>query len=279
MTHSGHLRKMQVTHGKKNEVIYDLVFNDEPMLCLNDYLGKEITLNFTGTINCINPECRVLVKKTYNQGYCFPCSQKLASCDMCILKPELCHYHHGSCREPEWGEQHCLQDHVVYLANSSGLKVGITRVKNIPSRFMDQGATQALPILKVSERLQSGLIEVAIKGLDFNDKTDWRKMLKGINGEVDLLAKREELLPQLEHILADSKKQFGGDSVEVLHDQAVLNFEYPVLEHPEKVSSKNFDKDPHVYGVLKGIKGQYLIFDTGVINLRKFAGYEVEFCD
>ena len=148
----------------------------EVLIDLNPLLGQEISLVYSGKIFCI--ECARKTNKSFNQGYCFPCLRRLAACDTCIVRPELCHYHEGTCREPQWGEAHCMQPHVVYLANSSGLKVGITRKTQVPTRWIDQGAIQALPIVEVDTRLQSGLIETALKST-VNDKTDWRRMLKG----------------------------------------------------------------------------------------------------
>ena len=60
---------------------------------------------------------------------------------------------------------------------------------------------------------------------------------------------------------------------EKLPGAEVVQIRYPVLEYPEKVRSHNLDKEPRLEGTLMGIKGQYLIFDTAVINMRKYAGY------
>ncbi len=123
-------------------VSYLLPLDDE-LIPVNQFIGKALSLTFQGEIHCI--ECGRKTRKSYNQGYCFPCFKSLASCDMCIMKPETCHYQQGTCRQPEWGETHCFQDHYVYLANSSAIKVGITRGTQIPTRWIDQGASQALP--------------------------------------------------------------------------------------------------------------------------------------
>ena len=152
--------------------------------------------------------------------------------------------------------------------------MGITRHTQIPTRWIDQGATAALPIFKVQTRLQSGLVEVALA--DFiADKTNWRNMLKGTSVDVDLKAARDELVPQIQHKLDELAELFGATAVELL-DEEVVEINYPVQDYPSKVSSFNFDKNPQVSGVLQGIKGQYLILDTGVINIRKFGAYEVE---
>ncbi|MCK5122388.1 MAG: DUF2797 domain-containing protein, partial [Methylococcales bacterium] len=142
-------------------------------------------------------------------------------------------------------------------------------------RWIDQGAIQALPIMKVKSRFISGLVEVAI-GQHVSDKTSWQRMLKNLVEPVDLKAKRDELLSECESEIAEVVQRFGDDAIELLPDASVVDIEFPVQTYPLKVKSFNFDKTPEVSGVLQGIKGQYLLFDTGVINIRKFAGYEVE---
>lgn len=244
-------------------VKYELALG-EVRFDLTSRVGSELRLTYTGKIFCQN--CGKATKKSYSQGYCFPCTLKLAECDLCILKPETCHYDKGTCREPSWGEEHCMKPHVVYLANSSGLKVGITRRTQVPFRWIDQGATQALPILEVPKRLTSGLIEVIFKK-HIADKTDWRKMLKGAAEELNLQEWKTKLLSMVEQDLK-------GHEYRVL-DEPEYRFQYPVQQYPEKVSSLGFDKTPEVKSKLLGIKGQYLIFEAGVLNVRSHSGYEV----
>ncbi|WP_072823488.1 DUF2797 domain-containing protein [Modicisalibacter ilicicola] len=244
----------------------------EHRLDLNARLGQTLHLRHTGAIACTH--CGRPTRKSFAQGYCYPCFKRLAQCDTCIVKPELCHYHAGTCREPEWGERHCFQPHVVYLANSSGLKVGITRRTQLPTRWLDQGAIQALPILEVDTRQQSGFVEMLFKE-QVADRTNWRAMLKGEVAPLDLRTERDRLLASLAPGLANLRERFGSDALRLL-DAEPVSFTYPVLEAPTKVVSHNFDKNPVVAGTLLGLKGQYLMLDTGVINLRKFTGYEAE---
>ncbi len=266
----GTLYKMRTT--LETPVRYELILSDTAT-SLNAFLGQSLSLRHTGKIHCIH--CGRYIKKTFNQGYCYPCFTRLAQCDTCIVKPELCHFAAGTCREPDWGEAHCFQPHFVYLANSSGLKVGITRGSQIPTRWMDQGALTALPILKVASRYISGLVEVAFK--DFvADKTQWQQMLKGAIAPIDLQQQRDKLFSKVELVLNALKERFGEDAVLMLPNEATVAIEYPVLQYPSKVKALNFDKTPEVNGVLQGIKGQYLLLDSGVINLRKFGGYELE---
>ena len=266
----GTMRKM--LSRLEDPVAYSLRLGDLQVPA-NPLLGQEIALVFNGEIHCVN--CGRETRKSFNQGFCFPCFQKLAQCDSCIIHPEKCHYDQGTCREPEWGEQFCLQDHVVYLANSSGVKVGITRATQIPTRWIDQGAIQALPVIRVRSRLQSGLLEVMFKQ-HVADKTNWRGMLSAEEQLVDLEAERDQLLETCAEELQEMRDRFGFFGVSVLNGVAPISIRYPVKQVPEKFPSLNFDKDKEVRGVLLGIKGQYLIFDSGVINLRRFGGYCIE---
>jgi len=267
----GQLRKM---HSRLDRPVhYELPLSDQ-LIALNPLIGKPIKLVYTGKIFCV--ECGRQTKKSFNQGYCYPCFISLAQCDMCIMKPETCHYAAGTCREPAWGEAFCFQPHFVYLANSSGIKVGITRQTQIPKRWIDQGAVQALPIFKVPSRYVSGLVEVAI-AKHVSDKTSWQQMLKSQAVPINLVAKRDQLIKDCEPELADIKQRFGEQALELLADEHAVDIHFPVDSYPVKVKSFNLDKEPEVAGVLHGIKGQYLLLDTGVINIRKFSGYEVAF--
>ena len=265
----GTLNKMKTRLGEVVE--YELPVGEE-RLPLNALLGKALKLTYTGQIFC--DACGRRTNKSFAQGHCYPCMTRLARCDMCVMKPETCHYDAGTCREPTWGETHCMTHHIVYLANTSGLKVGITRENQVPTRWMDQGATQALPIFRVKTRHISGLVEVALAER-MADKTNWRAMLKGDGEPIDLNAEAAVHVPEIEASIRAIVEQFGSDAVERLQS-AVVPIAYPVIEHPQKIKSFNFDKAPVVEGTLAGIKGQYLLFDGGVINIRKFTGYEVE---
>lgn len=268
---SGHLAKMHAQLGQ--QVQYSLPVDDQ-LLPLNDLLGKAVTLEYLGEIHCIH--CGRRSKKSFNQGYCYPCFTKLPQCDSCIMSPEKCHYHQGTCRDPAWGDQYCFTDHFVYLANSSGVKVGITRGSQVPTRWIDQGATQALPIFRVQSRYQAGLIEDCLRA-HIADRTHWQKMLKGNAEPVDLAALRDQLFALSEADLSLLEAEFGLQALQRLYSEATVEISFPVLQFPEKVKSFNLDKQPLIEGLLQGIKGQYLIFDTGVINIRKYTGYHVQF--
>ncbi|WP_417761335.1 DUF2797 domain-containing protein [Shewanella sp.] len=266
----GTLEKMAVALGDDGIAQYQLRVGEQT-LDLNPLIGQALTLTHTGNIYCCN--CGKRTKKSYSQGHCFVCMKKLASCDMCVMKPETCHFDQGTCREPEWGLSHCFVPHYVYLANTSGVKVGITRHTQLPTRWLDQGATQGMPLFKVNSRYLSGLIEVTLAEL-IADKTNWQAMLKGDNDPLDLAQLATELLPQIQTRIneLDSNANFA---IEPLTPE-ITAISYPVSQYPQKIKSHNFDKEVVVSGTLLGLKGQYLIFDTGVINIRKFTSYEVE---
>lgn len=259
---TGHIAKMSTSI--ENGVAQYKIKLDEESLLANDLIGKEITLRFNNKIKCSN--CSTLTKKSYSQGFCFNCARTLASCDLCIMRPETCHYHLGTCREPEWGEKNCFQPHIVYLANSSGIKVGITKKINIPHRWIDQGAIAALPIIETRSRKDSGVIEKYLKNY-VNDKTNWRKMLQNKTEKINLQEARQQLLPNIKDAITKMNAKILASKV--------TDITYPVLQYPDKINSINLDKTPTISSKLKGIKGQYLLFEQGVINIRKFSSYNI----
>ena len=271
MKTTGNIAKLKTT--LETPVKYHLPIGDE-LIELNPFIGKKVRLQHEGEINCVN--CGRKTKKSFQQGYCYPCFQSLPECDTCIIKPELCHYHEGTCRDSAWGEQHCFQDHVVYLSKTSGVKVGITRQPNVPSRWIDQGAIQALPIFRVKDRLTSGKVEMIFKQ-HVADKTAWQRMLKGETSDADLLVERDRLHTECQSDIAELEKELGDGAIQYLANDQIIDINYPVIAYPEKVKSFNFDKTPLVEGELQGIKGQYLILDSGVLNIRKFSGYLIGF--
>lgn len=272
--YSGALRKMRTHADNNNNVVYQLPIG-EHTLDINPLIGQKVSLTFTGEIHCVH--CARKTKKSFNQGYCYPCLISLAQCDSCIIKPEKCHYHEGTCREPEWGEEHCFSDHFVYLANTGTVKVGITRhvTDAVSSRWMDQGATQATVMLRVPDRLTSGLVETLCKSY-IADKTNWRTMLKGAPDPVDLNAVKQDLLAKISDDLDAVKQEKGLQAVSEV-EGPIIDINYPVEEYPVKIKSINLDKTPAFEGVLTGVKGQYWMLDEDrVINIRKYAGYQVE---
>jgi len=265
----GTLTKMRVVHD--DPVLYflrdgwhdpDTRVDDFPM---NILLGHTLELRFDGEIHCA--VCGRKTKKTFNQGFCFPCSQSRAEADICMIKPELCHYSDAGnpCRDDAFAQSKCFAPHILYASLTSGMKVGITRHTNVPSRWIDQGAVRAIPLAELPNRREVGLVEHELAET-FADRTHWMRMLKEEAPAGDLAEMAETVLDDLEEMGVEELPE--ADRVEHV-------FRYPVLVYPEKVKSFNLDKTPTVGGILQGIKGQYLIFDTGVINVRKFTGYKV----
>lgn len=243
---------------------YKLVLGEDEIL-VNDLLGKKVSFSFGGQINCVS--CGRLTKKAFGQGFCYPCFANSPDNAECILRPELCEGHLGGGRDPEWELKHHVQPHYVYLALSSGLKVGITRETQIPTRWIDQGASSAIILAEVPYRRLSGEIEVALKA-HYNDKTNWQRMLKNQVLDADLLATKQEAKAYLPSEL----QQY------VTEDEEIWNLDFPSLDVPPKVKSIRLEKQPELEGVLTGIKGQYLILDNlNVINIRNHAGYFVQF--
>ena len=239
-------------------------------LALNEFLEKKLSLNFTGEINCVS--CNRSIKKSFNQGYCYPCFQKLAECDMCIVKPELCHFDEGTCRDNNFAMNYCNIPHSIYISLTSSVKIGITRGNNEIHRWIDQGAVKAQRLLLVKRRKFAGLIEVEL-AKSMKDKTDWRKMLKNEYEETSLAELKPKLLDNIRDLLKNNLELDDAEFIDL--DTSELEIKYPVIEFPKKINSFNLDKNPKLEGTLLGIKGQYLIFDTGVINIRKYAGYRV----
>jgi hypothetical protein len=234
---------------------------------LNDQLGRTLELHFTGPITCVY--CGRETKQSFGQGFCYPCFRARAEADICIVKPELCHYFEVSdpCRDEAFAQSQCFQPHILYVSLTSGRKVGITRRRNLPARWIDQGAVLAIPLAELPSRREVGLLEHRLAER-YRDKTHWMTMLKQERPEADLAARAEEIVALL--------REWEVEGILPEEERREQRFRYPVLAYPQKVKSFNLDKDPLIGGTLVGIKGQYLIFDTGVINLRKFTGYAVE---
>jgi hypothetical protein len=259
MTYEGVLTKMQTEIG--NPIQYYLVFENS-FLNVNQLIGKETEIVFQG-FKCLNCGKQ---KKIFRQGYCYDCFMSSASVGDWIMRPELSTAHLDiEDRDLIYEKKVQLQPHIVYLALSSEVKVGVTRNTQVPTRWIDQGAVQAVPIVEVPNRYLAGITEVALKN-HFADKTAWQKMLKNDVPQVDLLAERLKA----EQWLPTEAKPFFMPKVEL------LDLHYPVLEYPKKVKSLNLDKTPFFTGKVSGIKGQYLLFEDGtVFNIRSNEGYVV----
>ncbi|WP_276167992.1 DUF2797 domain-containing protein [Zobellia alginiliquefaciens] len=259
MQYEGVLRKMQTEIG--NPIQYYMVFEND-FLNVNQVLDKELEINFI-KYQCLN--CG-RDRPIYRQGFCKTCFFETPSAGDWIMRPELSTAHlDKEDRDLEYEKKAQLQPHIVYLANSSNIKVGVTRKSQIPTRWIDQGAHEAIEIVEVPNRYLAGITEVALKD-HIGDKTNWRKMLTN-NVEDENLEEWRNKLKQ--YIPAEASEYFITNNSET-------NLEFPVLKYPEKVKSLNLSKAPNYKGVLKGIKGQYFIFeDNTVFNVRGNEGYYV----
>ncbi len=241
---------------------YYLVFEDS-FLNVNQLIGKEIEISFQG-YQCLNCGKQ---KKIFRQGYCYDCFMSSASVGDWIMKPELSTAHLDiEDRDLAYEKRVQLQPHIVYLALSSDVKVGVTRKTQVPTRWIDQGAIEAIPIVEVPNRYLAGITEVALKD-HFTDKTSWQKMLKNNVPNVDLISERNSVLQWLPE---EIKPYFAKE-------QALYKIDFPIESYPTKVNSLNLEKTPLYSGKMLGIKGQYLLFEDGtVFNIRSNEGIVVK---
>lgn len=259
MQYQGVLQKMQTD--LQETIQYYLVF-DNDVLNVNQLLGKKLSISFHKyqCMNCAKD------KEIYRQGFCKSCFYEAPQAGEWIMHPEKSTAHLGIAdRNLEYEQRVQLQPHIVYLALSSAVKVGVTRKTQVPTRWIDQGAVQALPIIETPNRYLAGIAEVALKD-HVADKTNWRAMLKNEVAVADLKQVRTDL------------KQYLPEEVKayVLEEADVLNLNFPVDQYPLKIKSLNLSKTPDYTGVLKGVKGQYLIFeDNTVFNVRNNEGIVV----
>ena len=259
MQYEGNILKMRTELAEPVE--YILPIGDD-QLGMNALVGNEIKMSFAGQINCIS--CGKRTKTSFSQGFCYNCLQTAPEASESVIRPELSKTQFGIARDLEWGQKHDLIDHFVYLAVSNEVKVGVTRNHQIPTRWIDQGASAAIKLARTPNRHIAGVMEVFLKKY-FTDKTNWRAMLKNeIKADVDLKAEKKRVID----LLPTELQKY------IEEDNQVTNIEFPVDQFPEKITSIGFDKLPEIQGTLKGIKGQYLLFDNNrVLNIRKHNGY------
>lgn len=261
MTVEGVLKKMITENRNPINYFLDLKMHT---IHMNQLIGKTIRFKHTG-YECLN--CHE-DRPIFRQGFCKKCFFETPTAGDWIMKPELSQAHlEIEDRDLAYEKKMQLQPHVVYLASSSSLKVGVTRESQVPTRWIDQGAEHAVPLVIVPNRYLAGITEVALKD-HVADKTNWRKMLTSKAPEVDLLAKKE----MLKEYLPEEVREF------YLEDFKEYRFEFPIEAYPQKVTSISLTKLPEFEKVLKGMKGQYLLFeDQTVFNVRANEGYYIEF--
>lgn len=258
----GVLRKMKVE--LSDDVNYYLDFKND-FLHLNSLIGKKIHIKHVG-YECLNCQSNQVI---YRQGFCKNCFFEMPSTAEWIMKPELSKAHLGiEERDLEFEKDVQLKPHILYLAFSSSIKVGVTRKTQVPYRWIDQGAIKAIQILELPNRYLAGISEVQLKK-HYSDKTNWREMLKIENCSIDL---EKERLNSLEFIPSEAKPFIEKKSF------SPIEIKFPVTKYPLKPKSLNLVKEEKFDGELVGIKGQYLIFkDETVFNIRSNEGLVVNF--
>lgn len=233
-------------------------------VCINDWIGTEVSINYTGKIVCSS--CGKNTKKSFGGGFCYPCFTTAPEASECIIFPEKCKAHFGIARDVQWGLDNHVQPHIVYLASTSKIKVGVTRETQMPTRWLDQGADAALVLAKVPNRHIAGVIEVFLKQF-FSDKTSWQQMLKTDAFNIDDLTLAWE---KAKSVLPPELAVYTIDLPEV------QTFKFPFLPSEGKLTQINLEKMNSYKGVLRSIKGQYLLFEDGaVFNVRRHTGYIV----
>ena len=260
MTYQGVLTKMVTEFG--SPIQYYLVFEND-FLNMNQLLNKQITMQFV-KYQCLN--CG-LDKPIFRQGFDKQCFYDTASTGDWIMRPELSTAHLGKeDRDLEYEKKVQLQPHIVYLANTGQIKVGVTRKGQVPYRWIDQGAHQAIELVEVPNRFLAGITEVAIKEF-ISDKTNWRKMLTNDSNELDIMSCKEDI-----------KKHIPNEALEYyIQSNSETDINFPVKEYPIKPITQKLIKTQEIKGTLKGIKGQYLIFEENkVFNVRSHEGFVVE---
>lgn len=232
-------------------------------------VGRRIRLRYLGHQVCIR--CGRTVTKHYGDGLCFPCFDTAPEASPCVVRPELCEAHLGRGRDPQWEQRHHNRPHLVYLAISSAAKIGVTRLDNTPTRWIDQGASQAIVVAKTPYRRAAGIIEVALKSR-YTDRTAWRKMLTLTEPPpINIVEERRQILEVL--------KNDAPDYVQYLSEETrgVEHISYPISQTPTKVTSASLARVGELDRVLVGIKGQYLLFEgSTVLNIRRHAGVALE---
>ena len=263
---------VHVQHDAEADIDYALAVGqfEQPVA---GWLGRGMEITASGAISC--RACARPTPASYGQGYCYACFKSLPACDVCIRSPQHCHFAAGTCRDPAWGEKHCMRPHLLYLAVSSGVKVGLTTQHNIPGRWLDQGARRATLIADAGTRHIAGLLEVAL-ARHVTDRTDWRRMIADSEVDVDLHAHAAMLRGAVAGQFAQLQQRFGADAVRWRIDDALWQGRYP--RSPDRVvpaTQLRLSAGVTLAATLLGVKGQYLLLDRGVLNVRRFAGYDV----
>ena len=267
MNHYGNIRKMLSQLNSEVEYTLPLYETTQPSLNieLNQLIGRTIKISFSGIINCVVTGKKI--RKAYGDGMSYDAFKSSPLAVESIIRPELSKIHLGvALRDYDWEMEHHMKPHIVYLSKTAGNKVGVTKESQIPTRWIDQGAIQALIIARVPYRQAAGAIEISLKK-HISDKTNWRKMLQNEINQDSLLSIRDELFSKVEN----EYRQY------LVREETLYDINFPVIKYPEKVKSLTLDKVPEIEEKLVGIKGQYLLFENDLVfNVRRHSGYLIE---
>ncbi len=260
-----------------------VLHNARASVSLNEHLEQGVILRRGAANTCVH--CAAQSRRLYPGGYCYTCFSTLAACDLCVVNPARCHFHAGSCRQPEWGQQFCMQPHTVYLAVSSGPKVGITRHGREHERWRDQGASRALRIVRTPSRRAAGIVEDYLRG-QLSDRTDWRRLVTGAVTQVDLAALAAQLqrdalpLAQLaaENPAAEMLAQLDAEEARAMC--WAVDAQPTLLQHPLRAYSPaqrlSLAPGEEIADNVVGVLGQYLLLSRGVFNLRAHRGMDID---
>ena len=267
MNHYGNIRKMLSQLNSEVEYTLPLYETTQPSLNieLNQLIGRTIKISFSGIINCVVTGKKI--RKAYGEGMSYDAFKSSPLAVESIIRPELSKIHLGvALRDYDWEMQHHMKPHIVYLSKTAGNKVGVTKESQIPTRWIDQGAIQAIIIARVPYRQAAGALEISLKKY-ISDKTNWRKMLQNEINQDSLLSIRDELFSKVEN----EYRQY------LVIEETLYDINFPVIKYPEKVKSLTLDKVPEIEEKLVGIKGQYLLFENDLVfNVRRHSGYLIE---
>ncbi len=239
----------------------------EGPLPVNPLIGRPVAIVFGGV--CVCTACGLELERVFDNGYCGSCVRTRADADICMMKPELCHFGvpENPCRDETFGLERCFQPHYLYASLTSDVKVGITRRANVPARWMDQGAVYATTLAVLPSRKEVGAVEHEL-ARDFKDRTHWMKMLRG-SPDPQLLA---PVVEQMDERL----RALGVAGVLAPEHRISMHFQYPLHVSLDKIRTLSLNRTTRIEGVLLGVKGQYWVFEHGVVNIRRHSGHRVE---
>ena len=263
---------------------YDLEL-DGVAAALDPTAPTGVRLRYIGGAVCSACGTSLAPQRPRGSAYCFRCFRTLARNDLCVMAPHRCHLHAGTCREPEWADGFCMQPHTVYLALTSGLKVGVTRQVRAERRWLDQGAWLALPIAETPTRRAAGFVEHRLAER-VPDRTDWRKLVGTEPGPQTLRDGQRVLVETAEDLRAWVGELVSLAPAWVPPEEAAamawlpatdtVAFAYPVQMRAPPRRIRVSAERPEFAGNLCGVLGRYLLFPQGVVYVDDHLQGDIE---